>query len=176
METDLFRSDLSVHAKAAAVACMIGGGVSVKREPNKPTMLHSYFFAPDGRLCGDMFVPGAAYSKGVIPQMYKYGASAKFADKLERIFNGNMSSEEVVKACYDECVVRYSTADISKFVEENPNTEILSMPERLEKAFEDLREYDVCRVPSEMVENLKNLIVDTYGKKKIVTKGEQMAQ
>lgn len=172
-EADLFRSETSIHGRAAMLAILMGGKFDVRKRPNMPIDMYAHFGASDGRLYGHMFRPNAPFSKGVIPGVFKCGdASSTFSDKINLILNGSMSTREVVETCFEENSIKYGGMDVSKFIEDR-GQDILEMTGSLEEAAKILKDNDVCNFSPEMMLNLTNLVKEVFGKKKQITSGQQ---
>ena len=174
METDLFRSETSIHGRAVMLAILMGGKFDVRKRPNMPTDMYAWFAATDGRIYGHMFRPNAPYSKGVIPQIFKCGATTAFSDKINLMLNGSMSTEEVVKACFEEDSIRYSGMDVSKLIEDRGD--VLEMTGSLGEAAKVLKENDVCNFTPEMMNNLTETVKEVFGKKKQLTGKQATAE
>ncbi len=176
-DTDLFKSsEISNQVKACFVSIMLGGGVKIRKSENHPPMVQALVPISNGTMQGVTFVPKAPVSKSAY-QTYKIGATSKFVDSVDRIFNGSMNLQEVVAACYEECLIRFGKADVSKFIETNPNSNVLNMQEKVKQVVVDLaglQEYSI-QVPNDMVDKLVESLIAEYGKKKQITSGQQTA-
>ena len=172
-EADLFRSETSIHGRATMLAILMGGHLDVRKRPNMPTDMYAWFAAPDGRIYGHMFRPNAPFSKGVIPQIFKCGATTAFSDKINLMLNGSMSTKDVVEACFEEDSIRYSGMDVSKLIEDR-GQDVLEMTGSLGEAAKVLKDNDVCNFTPEMMENLTKTVKDVFGKKKQTIKGQQV--
>lgn len=176
METDLFRStEVNGPTKACILICLLGDMPIVEKKPKYPVMIQARVSIADGTRQGFEFSPNAPVSKSAY-QTYKVGATSSFADCVDRIFSGDMSTEEVVKAAYNEATIRYAKADISKFIEPSKDQDILNMQEKLKETAKILKEFDIYNIPEEMMNNLTETVKEVFGKKKQLTGKQATAE
>ena len=170
---DLFRSpDVPTTLKACIVSNLFNFGTNVKTGPNMPAMMEAMTFESTGVKNSFIFSPNVPLSKAA-RQIYKVGATTTFADQVDRIFDGDIPTREVVRICCDEVAVRCPSLDSSNFIEISNNPNSPNIIQKMEKTVADFKNFDIYRMPEEMWKHLEACCREEFGKKKQISRAQQ---